>query len=503
MDKYDHFFTPDHVDEQIEDNARERPATLEDQFLAELHEVARQIRAEQESSLQRTWLRLQQKNAEYAASTQQKREHTMQGEPFTVVPHDIPRQLQKKPARRIQRAVSITFAVAIAASIIIAWATIPFIHSFGQRTQTGSGPTAQSAHLVCSVQDTVAPAGFSDTNDLEWSSSGKIVFTNSDALTVNGANCTRGEHYQNNMPGVTTASWSPDGKYLLVLTSVRSTKDKAPYETDTLSVLDGNGKVLTSTILSQNAFAEVTPIATRYMSSLSGGSISNVIIGPVWSPDGYHINVIIGPNNPGAVWKSWIWDAHHHTLTLDQSQAFHPAIEGIFGFVWSPDRKYLMVSTSNIGLLTAVLDARTGVLVKKLGFTSTRTIAPVSWSPDGKEIAAFCMTKVGASVQIAELSTGKVVRTLPLPHGVFLAEEILDIVWSPDGKYIAWSPNGQTAVTILDVQTGTEVTHINVSGDHTIGAFAWSPDSQRLAVMEFKLADPNQGSQSFMSIWEI
>src|SRR5579883_35618 len=116
MDKYDHFFTPDHVDEQIEDNARERPATLEDQFLAELHEVARQIRAEQESSLQRTWLRLQQKNAEYAASAQQKREHTRQGEPFTVVPHDIPRQLQKKPARRIQRAVSITFAVAIAAS---------------------------------------------------------------------------------------------------------------------------------------------------------------------------------------------------------------------------------------------------------------------------------------------------------------------------------------------------------------------------------------------------
>lgn len=315
MEKHDHFFTPDHVDEQIEDYARGWPITPESQLLAEMHQVIQQIRAEQHSSLQRTWLRLQQKSREYAISTQQRRKNTMQDRQFITLPNNVNQHSQKKPAHRAWYVLSVTIAVTVVALTILSWTLFLFIHGLWQRTQLVAPPTAQSAYLVCSVPDTVASLRFATSYDLEWSSSGKIAFTYPYALAVNVANCTRDMHYQNSLKGATTATWSPDGKYLLVLASDISQTE----ETDALYVLDSNGKVLASTVIDQKKLVAGKQIPDGpYMSSLSGGGTPiNTFFGPVWSPDGHQINAIFASSDANSpVLKSWTWDVHHHTLIL-------------------------------------------------------------------------------------------------------------------------------------------------------------------------------------------
>jgi WD40 repeat protein len=413
----------------------------------------------------------------------------MQGRQFIALPHDANQQFQKKPARRVWRALSVAVAAAVVALAILSWALFLSIHAFWPRTQVAAPPKAPGAYLACSVPDTVAPLRFATSYHLAWSPSGKIAFTYPGALAVNGANCTRDQHYLNNLRGATTAIWSPDGKYLLVQASDQSQTG----EIDTLYILDSNGKVLTSTVISQKNLAEIKPTSNSpYMSSLSGGGPAlSTTFGPVWSSDGRQISEIFSDGVHPLALKSWTWDAHRHALTPNRTPST-PITTGFFSAVWSPDGKYIAISTSDSSMLTAVLDARTGALVKKLNFTSGHPIAPVIWSPDGKELAAIN----GTTVQIVQFSTGKVVRTLTGSRGAIEGQG--SIAWSPDGKYIAV---GYHQATILNVQTGKEVAHINASGDGMIVAIAWSPDSQQLAIQAF--THSNQSGPAVMYIWEI
>ncbi|MEO7021875.1 MAG: hypothetical protein ABI234_17110 [Ktedonobacteraceae bacterium] len=62
MEKHDHFFTPEHIDEQIEQRISDWQVTPETRFLSEMQRVAQQIRAEHGPSLERVEARLKQRS---------------------------------------------------------------------------------------------------------------------------------------------------------------------------------------------------------------------------------------------------------------------------------------------------------------------------------------------------------------------------------------------------------------------------------------------------------
>src|SRR5579875_904009 len=58
MEKHEELFTPERIDEQIEQRAGDLPAVSDVQFLSEMRQIARQMREEQEVSLRQVEDRL-------------------------------------------------------------------------------------------------------------------------------------------------------------------------------------------------------------------------------------------------------------------------------------------------------------------------------------------------------------------------------------------------------------------------------------------------------------
>jgi WD40 repeat protein len=191
---------------------------------------------------------------------------------------------------------------------------------------------------------------------------------------------------------------------------------------------------------------------------------------------------------------------------------------------WSPNGKYIadgadsFMMTSNI----TIWNARTGKKLKTWT-VNTLTIGGLTWSPDGKMLAALLHDGTGV---IWDASNGKKVLTLPANR---FSE---DIAWSPDGGLLgtsyplnvlgkeqvtlwntqtsdpvltvpglyglAWSPDGKTIASVLnneteyrtddttlvlwDPQTGNELKRFDIGV--MLGKIGWSPDGKLLVVSE-------------------
>jgi uncharacterized protein with WD repeat len=93
----------------------------------------------------------------------------------------------------------------------------------------------------------------------------------------------------------------------------------------------------------------------------------------------------------------------------------------------------------------------------------------VAFSPDGRRLAA---PVVGNAVKIWDAATGKEVFTLVGHRG-----EVLDVGFSPDGKWIASA--GRDGARLWSAATGKEV--FAIQGQTWANRVAFSPDGKRLA----------------------
>jgi WD40 repeat protein len=150
---------------------------------------------------------------------------------------------------------------------------------------------------------------------------------------------------------------------------------------------------------------------------------------------------------------------------------------------WSPDGNYVAFcwSDGKISLLE----------VKSATFLSSFNLAPSSdsgdgihpqmcWSPDSKQLA-FDYTN--APAQIWDVAHRKVMLTYPAgadtPIAGGLSPSTAGLVWSPDGRYIAW------AGLNVDIWSATSLDNIvglPISENDTVASLAWASDSRRLAV---------------------
>lgn len=144
---------------------------------------------------------------------------------------------------------------------------------------------------------------------------------------------------------------------------------------------------------------------------------------------------------------------------------------------FSPDGKYLATCGANSlkswverDLAMRMWDAATG----KLLWSASETVTDIAFHPNAVTVAAIHTPQSSVpDVQILDVRTGKLLRTLPLQFGMRIA-------FSPDGRrYVAFGDDGGNA-TLLDALTGREF-HSFHGHTKVITCIAFHPDGTRMA----------------------
>jgi WD40 repeat protein len=133
---------------------------------------------------------------------------------------------------------------------------------------------------------------------------------------------------------------------------------------------------------------------------------------------------------------------------------------------WSADGKYL--ASASLDNRVRIWDVATGRITNS--FKLQGLASGVSWSPDGKQVAA-----VGRNAQVLTLASGRM--ALPLQYA---AAPNNDVEWSPDGARIAGA--SEQTIFIWNGQTLHPLPELVLVGHkQEVNGVAWSRDSTRLA----------------------
>jgi len=180
-----------------------------------------------------------------------------------------------------------------------------------------------------------------------------------------------------------------------------------------------------------------------------------------WSPDGSQITSLAGEG----IVITWNVENGH------QIQSFRPIINNI---IWSPDgQKFSGESDDSVVIWDGVTGERIITLLssENIGYL-------VSWSPDGSKIA----NSSEENIIIWDIVSGEQTHSL---DGFSGWANILS--WSPDGSKIAAGGNYLGVVTIWDIEKEIEQMSISLEGEYNDWRnelyLLWSPDGRRLAYL--------------------
>ena len=195
---------------------------------------------------------------------------------------------------------------------------------------------------------------------------------------------------------------------------------------------------------------------------------------PTWSQDGNQL-AFVSTSNENNVSKSGLLVANIDNDNVNQvfeSESEHP-----FYLYWSPDN-------TNVSLLTTSVSGQSLILQNIPADGSERTIIDTgspyywSWAPDGSTMIVHTGSQASTSPQhLAFLNVD-----------AEIIEDGLDTIpaafqspaWSPDGRHILLTRvnDGEKEIILMD---GTGQFEKTIGTFEVNTAFAWSPDSTRIA----------------------
>jgi len=281
---------------------------------------------------------------------------------------------------------------------------------------------------------------------------------------------------QNDINGIRTLDWSPDGKLLAVgrddgtvevvntatnqiiesfETSSGIVNDVAWHPTDPnkLAIASGYGIVRIINITTPEGW--IFPDSGELVDSIS------------WSPDGTKLAGAVRCTPPDfPLHVVLIWDAATGSV-LSELTGHTDALSTI---AWSPDGNRIISGSADT---TAIIwDTATDTpLITLEPFEGL--ITAVTWSPDSSQVATASLDGdefAQSEIQIWDSLSGELLAA-------YTNEYVLDINWSPVGNQLAIA-DGNT-MQILDIATGRIVETVQQLG--RVNSLAWSPDGNKLA----------------------
>jgi WD40 repeat protein len=213
------------------------------------------------------------------------------------------------------------------------------------------------------------------------------------------------------------------------------------------------------------------PSTGRLLSSLSG---SGPAFGPSFSADGWLVAAV--------------WDARGDIRVLDLSKdrvISHVRVEGATSTALSPDGKRLAVASFTGQGSSGVFDVQTGEKVFRLSRGEERG---VSWSPDGRFVAAGSNDSIG----VWRAATGRLQHTL-LGHGGL----VWSVASSPDSaRLVTGASDGIVKVWEIEERGVRELWTLSAGGTRTgVSGVAFSPDGSRVMAGDL--------SVSSVTIWDL
>ena len=179
----------------------------------------------------------------------------------------------------------------------------------------------------------------------------------------------------------------------------------------------------------------------------------------VWSPDGKHIA------GAGSGKNVHIWD-----IVTGRSLKMQPEqVKATDRLSWSPDGKYLAAGCSPGCVL--IWETATGKLVNRIEVNADFVLR-VAWSPNSRFLAAGC-TEGMLYIWEIEKDTTKLNRMLEIN-----TDYVYGVAWSPDGSLIA-SGGEDDGVRVWDASNGRLVK--SMEGEESFMDVMWSPNGNFLA----------------------
>jgi WD40 repeat protein len=253
--------------------------------------------------------------------------------------------------------------------------------------------------------------------------------------------------------GVTSAAFSPDGKY--VASGGQDGKIKVWYAKDGQDIAQ----------MSHDSEYEINFVA--------------------FSPDGKYV-VSSGNTHTMRVWEA----------ATGKEIASMPPGAAVNSIAFSPDGKYVVsggcdeedISGTCIQGTARVWEAATGNEVTKISYGAA--VYSAMFSPDGKYVASggcdeedTARTCIQGTARVWEATTGKEVARISYGAAVD------SVAFSPDGKYVLSRSNDNTA-QIWEVATSKEIARI--TQDNNVSSLAFSPDGKYIV----------SGSEHTAHLWE-